>query len=68
MFVLNFVPVKRKCLILIQEQHRWMFMWRDMNLMEKIIFLERNKETGKKKFQKIVYLLAEMQPTNLKAT
>jgi len=39
-----------------------------MNLMEKILFLERNKETGKKKFQKIVYLLAEMQPTNLKAT
>ena len=48
MFVLNFVPVKRKCLILIQEQHRWMFMWRDMNLMEKVLFLERNKETGKK--------------------
>ena len=31
---------------------RWMFMWRDMNLMEKIIFLERNKETGKKNFKK----------------
>ena len=27
---------------------QWMFMWRDMNLMEKILFLERNKETGKK--------------------
>jgi len=52
MFVLSFVPVKRKCLILIKEQHRWMFMWRDMNLMEKIIFLERNKETGKKNFKK----------------
>jgi hypothetical protein len=33
-----------------------------------IYFLERNTETGKKILEKIVYLLAEMQPTNLKAT
>ena len=33
-----------------------------------IYFLERNTETGTKILEKIVYLLAEMQPTNLKAT
>jgi hypothetical protein len=40
----------------------------DMNLIEKTLFLECNIEKGKKNIGKIDYLLAEMQPTNLKAT